>query len=232
MTRDLPPDVLRLVSVARDLGDLRERVVFIGGAVIPLLATEQVLGRIRATSDVDAIAATRSYADADALAGAMRGARFTPDVGGAHLHRWRSPHGVIFDLVPAGRHAGGTGSAVDLAVLASPLVTMANQIRIRHAGPAAMVALKWHAYRDRGDGQPIYSHDVQDMVALLAERPQLVAECQEAPPPIGRSAMAALQALAQDPDLDDILAAHLGSAMDPRSARRVVHERLTKVLAP
>ncbi|MFN9213138.1 MAG: hypothetical protein ACK6DK_00970 [Gemmatimonadota bacterium] len=227
MTSVVPPDVRRLVSVARDLGPLRERMVFIGGAVVPLLATERVLGRIRATSDVDAIAATASYADANAIGSAMRRAGFAPDVSGEHLHRWRSPHGVYFDLVPAGTHAGGTASALERAVIEAPSITTIDGLPIRHASAAAMVALKWNAYRDRGDGQPVYSHDVQDIVALLVERGSLVAECREAPAPIGPAATAALAALASDLDLDDVLAAHLGSAIDPREARRLVRGRLT-----
>lgn len=232
MTSAYPPDVRRLVSVARDLGDARHHVVFIGGAVVPLLASEQRLGRVRATSDVDAIIASNRYADAHAIGNAMRAAGFSPDVAAPHMHRWRSPHGVIFDLVPAGLHAGGTGSDLDLAVLAAPAVTVVDNLPIRHAGPAAMVALKWRAYLDRGDGQPVYSHDVQDIVALLAERETLVAECRAAAPPVGPAACDALAALTNDPDLDDVLAAHLGSAIDPREARLVVRARLNQMTLP
>lgn len=46
------PD-LRRIAIA--LGDLREQVVFVGGAVAGLLITDPLSGVVRATRDVDAV---------------------------------------------------------------------------------------------------------------------------------------------------------------------------------
>ena len=53
---------LALLVVARRLGDLRERVVFVGGMIRPLLITDPAAGGARSTDDVDLIIELRSMA--------------------------------------------------------------------------------------------------------------------------------------------------------------------------
>ena len=108
------PALDRLRRIAWQLGPLTERVVFIGGAVAPLLQTDDVLPRLRPTHDVDAVIATSSYAEPrpprDALnAHGFSEAPVTPeqDVPN-HTRRWIAPAGGgSFDFVPIGAHAGG-----------------------------------------------------------------------------------------------------------------------------
>lgn len=61
------PSLALLAQAAHALGDLRERVVFIGGSVAPILQTDPPFDRARPTKDVDAIASTASYGDFAAL---------------------------------------------------------------------------------------------------------------------------------------------------------------------
>jgi hypothetical protein len=53
-------DPVPTFGVARALGDLRERVVFVGGAIVPIPQTDPPFREARITSDVDAIIATVS----------------------------------------------------------------------------------------------------------------------------------------------------------------------------
>lgn len=114
------PALDRLRCIAWQLGPLTERVVFIGGAVAPLLQTDDVLPRVRPTHDVDAVIATSSYAELGPLREALSARGFSeaqvPQEQDAplHMHRWIAPAGGRpFDLVPIGAHAGGTGGVPD-----------------------------------------------------------------------------------------------------------------------
>ncbi len=49
--------------VAEALGDLREDVVFVGGATVGLLITDQAAPTVRPTKDVDVVIEVASYAD-------------------------------------------------------------------------------------------------------------------------------------------------------------------------
>jgi hypothetical protein len=67
------PDAV--LVVARHLGDLRERVVFVGGMIRSLLVTDPAAGRARPTDDVDLIVDV-TRAEYFALQLALRRQRF------------------------------------------------------------------------------------------------------------------------------------------------------------
>jgi hypothetical protein len=53
--RSADPNLPQLRRIAQALGDLREQVVFVGGAVAGLLVTDPLADGVRATRDVDAV---------------------------------------------------------------------------------------------------------------------------------------------------------------------------------
>jgi predicted nucleotidyltransferase len=210
------PGFQRLVLVARALGDLRERVVFIGGAIAPLLQTDPPFREARITSDVDAIIATVSYTAAQHVQDELVRLGFRPAMDARHAHRWITANGIPFDLVPTGEHLGGTGGIADrLAIDAAVTTTLEPGLRIRHASAPGFLALKWAAYQDRGRDDPLYSDDLLDILALLASRPALVDEVTGAPKQLRTYLAEQSGAFLADPNAEDLLAAHLNNAQDP-----------------
>lgn len=71
--------------------------------------------------------------------------------------------------------------------------------------------LKWAAFRDRGEGDFHGSHDVEDIVALMASRPSLSAECDRITEPDVRDALAQMARLlfADIHEFGDLLAGHI-----------------------
>jgi predicted nucleotidyltransferase len=205
--------------------------VFIGGAIAPLLQTDPPFPRARVTSDVDGVVASQRYGDLDALGARLRARGFRQDPHAAHLHRWTSPSGIPFDLVPAGAHPGGSGNPWDAAALdTSDQAILAGGVVIRHARAPAFLAQKWAAHHDRGREHPLDSHDLEDILALLASRPGIVEEVTAAPPEVGAYLAAQARGFLADPDAADLLAAHLNNAQDAAAtigAVRRVLERLT-----
>lgn len=53
--REDDPNLEHVRRVAEALGDLREQLVFVGGAVAGLLVTDPLSDPVRATKDVDAV---------------------------------------------------------------------------------------------------------------------------------------------------------------------------------
>ena len=80
--------------------------------------------------------------------------------------------------------------------------------------PAAFVATKLEAFNDRGrnaDGQPDYlgSHDLEDIITVVDRRPELQAECAEAPEELRVYLAHAFSQLLADADFNTTLAGHL-----------------------
>ncbi len=89
-----------LCLIDEALGDLREQVVFVGGAVAGLLVTDPLADGVRATRDVDAVVdAGRIMFRRIEQVVADRG--FARDAGSDVICRWiHRESGVLFDLMP------------------------------------------------------------------------------------------------------------------------------------
>jgi predicted nucleotidyltransferase len=228
------PGFKRLVLVAEAVGDLRERIVFIGGALAPLLHSDPPFRGARITSDVDAIIATVSYVEAQRVQDEMVRLGFRHDLADPrHLHRWVGAVGVPFDLVPAGEHLGAASGPTDrLAVETAARTTLTTGLTIRHASAPGFLALKWAAYQDRGRKDPLYSDDLLDILALLASRPTLVAEVAAVPLELRTYVAEQSKAFFADPNADDLLAAHLNNAQDPTQTTAAVRAMLERLSRP
>lgn len=225
------PALDRLIGVATSLGPLRSEIVFIGGAIAPLLQVKSPLPLVRPTRDVDAIVASRSYTAFESVREQLRMLRFVETMPTAsqkgHAHRWRAPDGTPFDLVPSGDHLGASGSWIDEhAVATAESVELAPGLVIRHASACGFLALKWAAYRDRGKHAPLASHDLEDIVALVASRPEIVDEVSSADARIqALMASEALELLALT-DAQELIVAHIGRAAGAERIGAEVQARL------
>jgi hypothetical protein len=206
----------RVAAVAVELGDLTSRVVFIGGAIAPLLQSNPPFPRARITTDVDGVLASASYAETNRLQDELIGRGFRRDlVDPRHVHRFIAPNGIPFDLVPAGDHLGATGNQWDQLAIDTAVEATVGSVRIRHVAAAVFLAQKWAAHHDRGRGDPLASHDLEDILALLASRPQIVEELAAGPSELRAYVAEQAKAFLHSPDVEDLLAAHLNNAQDP-----------------
>lgn len=225
------PALADLARVAGALGSLRDRVVFVGGAIAPLLQEKPPFPRARPTSDVDALLATASYADANQAQQLLTSLGFRRDLADPqHAHRWLSPDGIPFDLVPVGEHLGASESMWDAVTIATAVeVEIEAGLSLRYASGPAFLALKWSAYHDRGRDDPLASRDLEDILALLASRPGIVAEVTGAPEDLRSYVAEQARALLAEPRAEDLLAAHLNNAVDLAHTVEAVRNRLRRL---
>jgi hypothetical protein len=93
--------VRAIAEVAALLGELRDHVVFVGGATIPLFVTDPAAGIDRPTDDVDVVVEATSPMEYYALSEKLRERGFTEDRRDEPpvICRWR--HGVYrVDVMP------------------------------------------------------------------------------------------------------------------------------------
>lgn len=234
MTLPRGPSLDRVAVIATELGELNDEVVFIGGAIAPLLQTDPPFPRARLTTDVDGVIATSSYSESHDFEDALIRRGFRPDLSDpTHAHRWRSPSDVPFDLVPAGDHLGGTGNPWDqLAIKTAVKVTLSQGVTIHHATAASFIAQKWAAHSDRGKRDAFVSRDLEDILALLASRPSIVDEVSESSTEVREYISQQSSGILRDAYLEDLLAAHLNNAQDPVAVAarvRTTLERLSSI---
>lgn len=232
-TRPVTASLSRIASIARSLGDLCPEVVFIGGAIAPLLQTHPAIPVVRATSDVDAVIASTSYSNYGVLQRKLQALGFRLDPSDArHVHRWRAPDGTPFDLVPAGAHLGGTGNEWDAMALETAVETEIQPgLRIRHASAPGFLALKWAAFRDRGAEDPFASHDLEDILALVVSRDTIVREFANSPERIRDYVRQGFRWLSESEEYEDLVAAHFGNVQQFKSVAETLRDRLRQMMA-
>ena len=213
---------LKLIqTVARRLGALRERVVFLGGATTTLLVTDAGATSVRATQDVDVIVEVGSYSEYQHRLGtALERAGFAVDTTeGAPLCRW-VVEGVKVDIMPTDTavlefsnrwYPSAIDSAVDHAV--------GNGLVIRVISASLFLATKLEAFNGRGGGDFVASHDLEEVITIVDGRTTLVDEVLAAAPPLSAYIADEFGRLLDNEAFIDALPGHLPG--DPASQARV-----------
>lgn len=163
-----------VAQVARHFGDLREQVVFLGGAVTALLLTDPAAPEVRATKDVDVIVEVGSPGAYYQLETRLRelGFRNEPEV----ICRW-SVEEILVDVMPTDTAIlGFTNRWYAAAMKQACRIQIASESWIRLVTPEYFLATKLEAFEGRGRGDYLLSHDLEDIVTLLDGRPEIVAE--------------------------------------------------------
>jgi hypothetical protein len=94
------PNLPNLRAIAEAVGELRDRVVFVGGATAGLLVTDPAAEIVRATKDVDAIVEAE-LAEFHRIEEQLAGRGFVHDVESGVICRWiHRDSRILFDLMP------------------------------------------------------------------------------------------------------------------------------------
>lgn len=205
MRRD-DPNLPSLRTIAQALGDLREQVVFLGGAVAGLLVTDPLAEGVRATRDVDAVVqAERAQFQRVQRELARRG--FHEDADSGVICRWiHRDSGVVFDLMPENPAVLGFANRwYPYAVATAQRIPLGNGLHIRLATAVAFVATKLEAFVSRGRGDILASHDLEDVLNIVDGREELVRELADALPDVQHAIAAALADLLARPGFLDVL---------------------------
>lgn len=220
------PNLPYLRHIAEALGELREQVVFVGGAVAGLLVTDPLADSVRATRDVDAVVnATRATFHRIEDAVAQRG--FARDIKSDVICRWiHKASGVIFDLMPIQPEVLGFSNRwYPFAVETAEPMDLGDGVTIRLVSAVAFVATKLEAFASRGGGDFLSSHDLEDVLNIVDGREELAAEMSKAPDDLRQAVATAFGQLLQNQDFANVLP---GLIAEPERAG-LITERLRKL---
>jgi len=181
MLRKQNPNLQILESTVAALGPLADEFVFLGGCATGLLITDPAAPPIRATRDVDVITELASLRDYHALGKRLRAQGFTEDKAeGALICRWRGA-GVILDVMATDPAILGFGNEYyQPALRAAQIVRLPSAAKIRMVTAPWFLLTKLAAFAGRGADDYVLSHDIEDIVAVIDGRPELMQEVEQA----------------------------------------------------
>ena len=204
-------------KIAAALGDLRESVVFLGGATVPLLVTDLGASLPRPTADVDMAVDVSTQAEFARFEKRLRDRGFSPDPDGPMGRYCIGP--LKADFTPASRAIlGFTNKWYALALTSASRFVLPSGTEIRLASAPVLVATKFEAFKDRGHGDLRASHDLEDIVSLVDGRPELVSEIRGSSPELRDYLAGEFASLLAQPAIEEIVEGLLPP--DPTSQAR------------
>ncbi|MGD2118949.1 MAG: hypothetical protein PVG66_11360 [Chromatiales bacterium] len=210
MARLQNPNLEILMLAVDRLEDLADEMVFLGGCATGLLITDSAAPPIRVTRDVDAIVQVVSHGEYYRLSEKLRALGFKEDTSDdAPLCRWVTHH-VILDVMPTDPKILGFGNKWYVsAMTTSQDIQLPNGKMIHLVSAPYFLITKLEAFDGRGGGDYLMSHDIEDIVAVLDGRPEILAEVRRSDPALVQELSVRFGTLLQDNRFIDAVSGHM-----------------------
>jgi predicted nucleotidyltransferase len=193
-----------------------------------LVTDEVTLRDIRTTDDVDLIVDLTGPAQWIHLQQQLSELGFSVSAEDGLMCRMRLGE-LKVDFMPVdGDILGFTNQWYKKGVATAVLHTLPSGLEIRYLTPPLFIATKIEAYNDRGGNDPLWSHDLEDVLLVIDGREELVAEVAAADEDVRAFISEQLGALQQHPDFEHFL--H-GNTKGPEGRVEIILERIAALIA-
>ncbi len=220
------PNLQLLEAAAGLLEPMLDQFVFVGGCATGLLITDPASGGIRPTTDVDVITEVSSYAEYAALSERLREiGLIEDDREDTPICRWRH-EGLAIDVMPTDERILGFTNRWYLPAISSARQVRLGTFSLRLITPVYFVATKLEAFRGRGAGDYGASHDLEDLIAVVDGRTELIDEVHSAAQDVRSYIEAGFGKLLNTPAFVDALAGFLLPDAASQARRPLLLERL------
>ncbi|MGV8829679.1 MAG: hypothetical protein ACWA6U_15340 [Breznakibacter sp.] len=161
-------NISMLQTVANGLGNLKVDMVFVGGAVAELYASNPDLSDIRPTLDVDCVIELRSKTAHAKLENDLRALGFANDTSkGAPICRWVYQD-ILVDIMPSDSDVLGFSNRwYEDGIENKISKTLPDGTEIFVFPPEYYLAAKIEAHNGRGGSDLRQSHDFEDIIYIL-----------------------------------------------------------------
>jgi predicted nucleotidyltransferase len=174
-------NVNRIRSLYNALGDLKDKVVFVGGATVSLYA-DRAAPEVRETKDVDIVVQIGSRLDFHEIEKKLWKLGFQNDVNSKFLGRYLLSD-IVVDVMPTDEkilgflnkwYVEGFETAIDYAIDDKNIIKIFTS--------PYFIASKIEAFKNRGNGDGRMSSDFEDIVFILENRSTIWEEMNNAEP--------------------------------------------------
>lgn len=196
-----------VAEVARVLGDLNAKVVYIGGAIISIYATDKGAELPRVTTDVDVCVQVSNFVEMELLREQLAQKKIYPDPKGTHLYRY-TYQGILIDFIPFEATAFGPTNSYLKPGFDKAYKTSIDDIEISILPVPIFLATKWEAFNSRGS-DPRLSHDFEDIIYILDNNLELVDESLEASSEVKNALKALSSFILKHPNRQEIIECHI-----------------------
>jgi hypothetical protein len=226
-------NIYSLLIVANQLQELVDAVTFVGGSVLGILITDQAAPDVRFTSDIDCIinhviTVSHYYQFTNKL----RQKGFKELSMGDHpICRWDCK-GIHVDIVPTERNILGFSNKWYPEAASNSIPTKINNTStINVISAPYFLATKLEAFKDRGNQDFLFSHDLEDVISLLDGRPEIIEEVKSTNSSILKEFLSSeLALLFENSRFQQALPGHLNYSNNIEQREEIILERITNII--
>ncbi len=209
-------NTVRIKAVANALDNLKEKVVFVGGATISLYPDRPVF-EVRPTDDVDVIIEILNYSNRAELEEKLRAIGFSHDIGSGVICRYRI-QGIIVDIMPTNDpsigftniwYPEGFENAVNYKIDERSIVKILSA--------PYFIATKLEAHKDRGRNDGRTSQDFEDIIYVLENREVIWDELNNSSENLKKYLQLEFRNLLKNPHLFEWIDCHVERGSPPAS---------------
>ena len=215
-------NITRIRAVSNALGDLKDQVVFVGGATVSLYATRAAI-ETRVTNDVDIAVELGSYKKYIELEEQLRKMGFQNDTTG-HIGRFLL-EGLIVDVIPTDEKVLGFSNIwYKEGFQTAQDYTIDPQHVVKIFSPPYFIASKFEAFKGRKPKEdPRASQDLEDIVFVLENRTPIWDEMRSVQGTIRDYLLSEFRNLYNNPHIEELIDGHAG-IKSPSSAYFILED--------
>lgn len=229
MTGSIQGQLLGMLRAVADAlgGDLRDRLVFVGGCTTALFITDAItLEDVRATDDVDLIVDLAGFSDWAQLLEQLRERGFSESPDDDVICRMRLGE-IKVDFMPDDPNILGFSNRwYERGIQTAVDHPLEDNLIIRRLTPALFVATKLEAYLGRGGNDLLSSRDAEDILLIVDGREELIAELGGVDDDVRGYIGDQFKALLEASDFDDFLE---GNIRGPEGRVAIVRDRFVTI---
>lgn len=220
-TEDLP-------EVAKAFEEFPHAYVLVGGAVLPLLLTDQVVSA-RTTHDVDVIVRVETTIEYHNLQKWLRNHGFT-HVEDGPICRWETK-GKLVDVMPTDEDVLGFSNRWNETALETAQIhDFTDNLSIPIIAPPRFIAAKQEAFHNRGESDFYGSTDLEDIITILDGRPEIVEEMETVPKPLQSYVADVFEDWLEIREFQSALPGHLQHASSSSGRVAVIKRRIERII--
>lgn len=203
---EINKEAIELVAIG--LKDLKDDMIFVGGAIVSLYATYPASDEIRMTTDIDITTEIKHFQEWATLNEALIAHKFNPDPMGHAMIRYRYKN-IPVDIIPDGADIAVSDSNKWYQYGYDDIRTVkVNSQEIQIFSPAVFIATKFEAFKNRGKDYRT-SHDIEDILYVLQNSDGIVNDVKGAHLEVQKFLKDELMKILNHSSSDEILSAHL-----------------------
>jgi len=200
-------NIATVAEIAEALQELKDQMVFIGGAVISVYTDDPSADEIRPTADVDLTINLLNYAEWAQMQERLAELGFSPDPHRQAIISYLYK-GISVDIMPSEDGPVGPANKWYKIGFKNLWTTEVKGLSIRIFSAPCYLATKFEAFNNRGTGY-ITSHDFEDIIYVLDNRTTIVEEINQDHPEIRQFVKEEFIKIYKSNNFNEIVSCHI-----------------------